>query len=172
MSAIEALKAARAAAVEILLDGDDLVLEAPACPPPAVLDLLSQHKPEIIALLRPDRDGLTGEDWRAFFDERAAMAEFDGGLTRDQAEAQAFRYCVMQWLNRNPSSSVAGRCASCGQAEAKHAMVLPYGTDPGAHTWLHAECWQVWQKTRRAQAMKALTAMGIGPASVPHAADP
>ena len=44
MSAAEALKAARAAGIELGIDGDDLVLEATAPPPAAVLDLLSRHK--------------------------------------------------------------------------------------------------------------------------------
>ena len=36
MSAVAALKAARAAGVELALDGDDLVLEAASAPPVAV----------------------------------------------------------------------------------------------------------------------------------------
>ncbi len=38
MSAVEALNAARAAGVQIDVDGNDLVLEASAPPPPAVID--------------------------------------------------------------------------------------------------------------------------------------
>ena len=53
MSAAEALKAARAAGIQIGIDGDDLVLEATVPPPAAVIDLLSRHKAEIVALLRP-----------------------------------------------------------------------------------------------------------------------
>ena len=45
-------------------------------------------------MLRPGGDGWSGEDWRAFFDERAGIAEFDGGLPRDQAEARAFEDLV------------------------------------------------------------------------------
>src|SRR6478752_5290064 len=43
MRAVEALKAARAAGVELALDGEDLVLEAVLAPQAAVLDALSQH---------------------------------------------------------------------------------------------------------------------------------
>ena len=57
MSAVEALKAARAAGIELALDGDDLALSAASAPPAAVLDALSRHKAEIVALLRPGRDG-------------------------------------------------------------------------------------------------------------------
>lgn len=50
MSAVEALKAARAAGIQLGIDGDDLVLEAPAPPPPAVIDLLSRHKAEVVSM--------------------------------------------------------------------------------------------------------------------------
>jgi hypothetical protein len=82
VSAAEALKAARDAGVSVGIDGDDLVLQASVPPPPVVLDALSRHKAGIVALLRPANDGWTAEDWQAFFDERAGIAEFDGGLSR------------------------------------------------------------------------------------------
>jgi len=65
----------------------------------------------------------TAEDWRARFDERAGFLEHDGGLLRVQAEVQAFQCCLVEWLNRNPSSSPAGRCAWCGKSETPGAMV-------------------------------------------------
>ena len=120
MSAAEALKAARAAGVELRLDGDDLALSAASAPPAAVLDALSRHKAEIVALLRPGRDGWSAEDWQAYFDERAGIAEFDGGLPRAEAEAQAFECCVVEWLNRNPVCSPPGRCLGCGGREDAH----------------------------------------------------
>ena len=57
MSAVEALKAARAAGVELALDGDDLALKAASAPPTVVLDALSQRKAEIVAVLRSAEDG-------------------------------------------------------------------------------------------------------------------
>jgi len=51
VSAAEALKAARDAGIELGIDGDDLVLEAPAPPSAVVLDLLSRHKAEVLAVL-------------------------------------------------------------------------------------------------------------------------
>jgi hypothetical protein len=44
MSAVQALGAARAFGIRLELDGDDLLLEASAPPPDAVLEALSQHK--------------------------------------------------------------------------------------------------------------------------------
>ena len=74
MSAVEALKAARAAGIQLGIDGDDLVLEASVPPPPAVIDLLSRHKAEVVALLRPAENGWSAEDWQVFFDERQALS--------------------------------------------------------------------------------------------------
>ena len=159
MSAAQALKAARAVGIHLEVEGDDLLLEASSPPPTAILELLSQHKAEIVALLRPGRDW-SAEDWQVFFDERAGIIEFDGRLSRTEAEAQALACCIVEWLNRNPTPSAPGRCAWCGQAESRDAAVLPYGPEPG--TWLHAECWPAWQEVRRSQATEALMRMGVG----------
>ena len=107
------------------------------------------------------KNGWSAEDWRLYFEERAAIAEFDGGLPRAKAEAQAFECCVVTWLDRNPAPSAPGRCAWCGRSES-HAPVVPFGTEPGTHTWLHRECWSAWRKMRPFHAKEALTRMGIG----------
>ena len=117
MSAALALKTAHAVGIRVRVDGDDLELEAPAQPPQAVLDLLSLHKADILRLLRPANDGWSPEDWQVFFDERAAIAEFDGGLSRAEAEARAFACCVAEWINRNRTPSAPGRCLACGGGE-------------------------------------------------------
>ena len=166
MSAAEALKAARAAGIELGIDGDDLVLQASAPPPPAVLDLLSRHKAGIVALLRPVDGGWSAEDWRVFFDERAAIAEFDGGLLRTEAEAHAFACCVVEWLNRNFVRSPPGRCPGCGGGEQAHDPLLPFGTEPAGHAWLHSRCWPAWHDGRKAEAVAALAAMGIEKRSI------
>ena len=163
MSAVEALKAARAAGVELALDGDDLALSAASAPPAAVLDALSRHKAEIVALLRPGRDGWSGEDWQVYFDERAGIAEFDGGLPRAEAEAQAFECCVVEWLNRNPVCSPPGRCLGCGGSEDAHDKLLPYGTEQTGHAWLHSRCWEAWHANRKAKAVAVLSlTLGAG----------
>jgi hypothetical protein len=163
MNAAQALKAARAAGIQLGIDGDDLVLEAAAPPPAAVLDLLSRHKAGIMTLLRPAEDGWSAEDWQVFFDERAGIAEFDGGSPRGQAEARAFERCVIEWLDRHSAPSGPSHCAWCGRPESPGAMVVPFGTEPGTHTWLHPECWSDWHRARRVEATAALAAMGIAP---------
>jgi TubC N-terminal docking domain len=87
MSAVQVLTEARSIGIQVQLDGEDLLLEAPAPPPRAVLEALSRHKAEIIEFLRPRADGWSTEDWQLYFEERAAVAEFNGGPTRADAEA-------------------------------------------------------------------------------------
>jgi hypothetical protein len=161
MSAVDALKAARAAGVELAIDGDDLALNAASAPPAGVLDSVSRHKAEIVALLRPAEDGWSAEDWQVFFDERAAIIEFDGGLPRAEAEAQAFVCCVVEWMNRNSERSPTGRCLGCGDREYAYDPLVPYDVEPGGHVWLHSRCWTAWYAARKAKTVSALAAMGI-----------
>ena len=114
-----------------------------------------------VAPLHTERDSWSGEDWRAFFDERAAIAEFDGGLPRQQAEVRAFTCCVAEWLNRNPVRSPPDRCLRCGEAEQGHDPLLPLGTESTGHAWLHSRCWSGWHAARQAEATDALKAMAI-----------
>ena len=54
MRAADALRAARAAGMKLGIDGDALMLDAAAAPPPTVLDLLARHKVGIITFRPPD----------------------------------------------------------------------------------------------------------------------
>jgi hypothetical protein len=161
MSAVQVLGAARAFGIQLELDGDDLLLEAFGPPPETILAALSRHKPEVVRLLHSAKEA-SPEYWHVLFHQRAAFAEFAGGLPRADAEAQAFGCCVVEWLNRNPTPSEAGRCAWCGRPESHGAVIVPYGTQPGTHAWLHAECWPAWHEDRRSHAQQALMRMGIG----------
>ena len=152
MSAGEALMAARAVGVVIRVDGGDLVLEASGPPPGAILDMLSKHKAAVIELLRSADDAWSAEDWRAHFDERAGVAEFEGGLSRDKAEARAFACCITEWLDRNHTSSPPDLCLGCGNGDRPRAPLLPYGGSPAGHVWLHSHCWPAWYAGRKAEA--------------------
>jgi hypothetical protein len=163
MTALDALKAARAADVKIRVEGADLVLRAPAPPPATVLDALKLNKPAIVALLRRQISNWTVEDWEAFFDERAGIRERDGGLPREQAEALAFDDSIVEWLLRHPVQSRPGLCFGCGRRDEHAGIVVPFGTEPSGHVWLHSDCWPAWHRSRKAEAAAALSAMGIGP---------
>jgi hypothetical protein len=183
--------------MQIALHEDRLRMTAARKPPDDLLDDLRQHKAEIIALLsrrpaespsatQPVTAGAPldvaavaspvdirlskfwhGEDYKALFDERAAIAEFDGGLTRSQAEERAVEFCIAMWLNRRPAESAPGHCAWCGRPEAPGGAVVPIGVGD-FHTWLHPRCWPAWHRRRRADALAALRSMGIPVPGLPQ----
>jgi hypothetical protein len=169
MSAAEALRVAREAGIHLEIDGGDLLLEAAFAPPVAVLDALSRNKVGVIALLQASNDGWSAEDWLAFFDERAGIAEFDGGLPRAEAEAQAFACCVDEWLNQHPVASPPGRCLTCGGGEQAHDALVRHDIEPTGKAWLHPRCWPDWLGAQEAEARTALAKVGItAPVTILH----
>ena len=169
MNAAEALQTARGAAVRVSIDGDDLMLEASAPPAASVLEIISRHKAGIVALLRSTDDRWSAEDWHVFFDERAGILEFDGGLSRGQAEAHAFGCCVVEWLIRNPACLVPGRCLACGDSDHADDPLLPLDSERTSSVWIHSGCWAAWGADRQGDAVAALAAMGIAaPAEFPN----
>jgi hypothetical protein len=169
MNAAKAVMEARDAGIRLGLHRNDLVLAAAAPPSPAILELLSRHKAAIVVWLRPGPDGWSPDDWHSYFDERVGLAEPGGGLSRDQAEAQAFSCCVPEWLNRNTVRSAPGHCLGCGAAEHPYDPLLPFGIESSGHAWLHSRCWRVWADGRKAEAISALAVIGIAdPAKLPN----
>ncbi len=126
---------------------------------------LRLHKAEVMAFLQDRKAAWTPEDWRALFDERAGIAEHDGGLSRTDAEQRAFEFCVVKWLWRNPSpASGPQHCAYCGEFLGEPGRDgLPYLTGDGSHTWLHCGCHADWTAQRRAEAVAALAILGLRP---------
>ena len=131
MSAFHALDAARAAGIEVRLDGKDLVLSGASAPPTDVLDMLRQHKLSIVEHLQavaagsptpPARPrGWSAADWRLFHNDRQLVAEIALGHTRGQARVYAFVRCVEEWRRVRPGSS---------EAEAIAALAVLGITDP------------------------------------------
>ena len=161
MSAAETIRQAEASGIRLGVDGADLILNANIEPPVDVVNAIRQYKAEIVELLATPRDRWTDEDWQAFFDERAGIAEFDGGLPRPEAEARAFECCLVEWLNRHPQHSNPAYCARCEKPDRDRHTVVPFGTESHGHIWLHPECWDAWIRSRRAKAERALSAMGL-----------
>lgn len=170
MNVVDILGNARSAGVEIGIDGADLLMSAKRQPPTALLDLISRHKPAILAYLARGSGGWTPEEWIAFFDERAGIAEHAGGQTRKQAETTALACCVAEWMNRNPVSSPPDRCLHCGGSSVKSDPLLPFGGKSTGHAWLHGRCWAAWHAGRKKQALVALATAGVWVSTEPNSA--
>jgi len=125
--------------------GDRLILRAgPTAIPAALVNRVREAKADLIAMLRgPKR-------------VQHANESPDRNFPHQTSEAR-----VVEWLNEYPAPSPPGRCAWCGTTESPGAVVLPFGTELGTHTWLHAECWPAWHQARRADAIAALNATAI-----------
>lgn len=163
MKPADVLEVAKGAGIRVTAEGDDLVLDADAPPPASILDAFRHHKAAIVAILSGATESWLADDWQAFFDERAGIAEFDGGLPRAEAEGQAFECCVVEWLRRNPEPSEPGRCAQCGVPDASGCAVIPFGPAANGQTWLHSDCWTPWNWMRREKARMALSRHGLSP---------
>jgi hypothetical protein len=142
--------------------GDRLILRAgPIAIPATLVGRIRRAKRELMAALvaRKDHGTLRTDDKRRREKELT---------TTQQSKDQSFRYrtfedFVIQWLNQHPAPSVPGHCAWCGSPETVGARVVPFGTEPWTHTWLHPECWSDWHRARRINAITALAAMGVAP---------
>ena len=144
------------------IGGSGVDLELEEDPEPAS-DLLDGSRPhEVVASPVADHLLWTMEDWQEFFGERAGIVEFDGGQSREQAEAAAFESCVTEWLSHHPVPSTPGRCLGCGQPEHTHDRLALFGTEATGHAWLHNHCWSDWYAGRKADSATALAALGIG----------
>jgi len=104
------------------------------------------------------------EDWRAFFEERGAILQYDGGLDRAEAERQAFETTIIHWMNTHPPESLdPDTCAACGHPIGEIGKdAIPVLTGGGEHVWLHHRCWLGWRRHRRNEAAQALAELGIG----------
>ena len=101
--------------------------------------------------------------WQALYDERAGIREFDGELPRPEAERLALDDTVSQWLTQHPPPATddSDGCVHCGAALGEDGVPVLAG---GAHTWLHSACHPPWLAKRRAEAERALAAIGAAAA--------
>ena len=162
MSATSIIKDIRSSGGEIALADDGIKLKVPASLRDKAIIEIKGHKEAIRCALKDEiGDPWDNDDWCAFFDERAGIAEFDGRQTRAEAEVVALECCIFEWLTRNPHSSDAGRCAWCKELDQDGHNVVPFGTEEHRYTWLHSKCWNDWHQDRQKIARRALEHHGI-----------
>ena len=147
MSATATLKAAHAAGIRLGIDGDALVLEASAPPPPDLFDLISRHKADILILLRTRPIAV---EWRALVTRGLPPPAPPSEI----AQARAHKSRVVDWQNAHPASSPPESCALCTGPETWGNTLIPFGVGP--HAWLHSDCWPSWRDGRIKDAEAAL----------------
>ncbi len=149
---------------EIEPAGDRLILRAGSTAIPAALvSRVRKAKADLLSTLTPrtDRADVCGDEDK----------EHDQTSAHRPVKDRSSESFIVQWLNQHPAPSIPGRCAWCGKSESPTAVVLPFGTEPGTHAWLHAECWPSWHRARRADAVAELRATSPtldGPPSNDH----
>jgi hypothetical protein len=162
MSAASIIGRVRASGGDITLAGDNIKLMVPvSLYEEAVAEVRAQRGAVRCALKNETEAPWDAEDYHALYEERAGIGEYDGCLSRAEAEAQAFECCIIEWLNRHPDLSAPGRCAWCGRRGSEEPGLAPFGTEDHGHTWLHDECWQRWHQDRRRRAAVALMKLGL-----------
>src|SRR3954468_10182941 len=126
--------------------GERRILRAgQAAIPAALVRRVRESKSDLLAILATAHDNLDPSPAEEQGRVAVAATEISGDRSLEAG--------VIEWLNQHPCPSPAGRCAWCGALETAGAVVVPFGTAPGTHTWLHAECWPAWHQARRAQAV-------------------
>ena len=98
MDGLTLLRKAWAAGLTVQADGERLRIRGPRQAEP-IAQLLIAHKAAVLtALTFPPAPCVRVEDldpeWRVAWEERAAVAEYDGGLPRERAEALALAEIV------------------------------------------------------------------------------
>jgi hypothetical protein len=91
VNAVEVLNIACVAGIKLSTDGNNLLLEPSASPPAAVLDLLSRHKADILALLLSGDAGGPPDDLQDFFGVHGGIAEPVPLLLSDGRRLHRFR---------------------------------------------------------------------------------
>jgi hypothetical protein len=171
------VKAVHDAGGRLAIAGGKLKVSAPEPLPDALVGELRAHKAEVLTYLNKRADILCpaaltgapatddGTDWRHDYEERAAIAEHDGGLDRAEAECRAFEAAVVHWMNCNPPTDPGpDHCAGCGGPLGHIGRdSVPVIRGNGEHVWVHHRCHHRLMARRYAEAVEALAAMGLTP---------
>ena len=167
MTAARIIRRIRDAGGAISLADDRLKLSIPKSLSDELMPEIREAKDAIRRALEYETgDPWDREDYTAYFDERAAIRQFDGGAPVEEAETGALEDVAAQWLHHNPpQAGDAHVCAHCqhplGRVGNDGVPVLA-GYD--SHLWLHRGCHGPFLAARREVAKVALAEMGISAA--------
>jgi hypothetical protein len=170
----ELLAEIRAAGGEVVAIGPDrLKVRAPSPLPDELMARLRAAKPDLLATLaRPcaesERAGWDAADWRAYYEERGGIREYDGRRPRPDAERLAWGETQTLWHARHGGRAPFWECAGClqpiGGTEA-----LSLTTGERVHLRDGYDCLMAYSRRWRSAATAALIKLGLPkPRTVPE----
>jgi TubC N-terminal docking domain len=152
------------------VDGPNLILDGPVDElSDALVERLRAAKSELLDTLAGEAppSAWNYDDWQAYYEERTAIREYDGGIGSIEAQLLAYDDTVQHWLCLHPPPDHAWQtCVHCGQPEGPANALLSLLAS-GRHVSVHERCWGPWSRHRKAQAEEALRRCGIDPTSKP-----
>jgi hypothetical protein len=129
----------------------------------------SEPDESLVRLLRDNRQAVIDafleaetepDRWRRRLAEKIETIVKIRGLPRPDAEAEAFRHIVIEYVNETHPDTDPHVCAHCRGPDLPLTPTLPFGIGD-RHTWLHQRCRDRWGEARRKAAIEMLAAMGI-----------
>lgn len=147
MSFLKTVDAARARRLKNATPCDGRDIATPTADPNRDSVAMSQVSQQMVASCEAE-----AQLWRTFYEERAAIREYDGGLSRPEAEAGALQDAITHWLVCNPLSPGVPEdgCLHCAGALAEDYRVAVLAG--AGHAWLHPACVQAMNRARLALA--------------------
>ena len=102
-------------------------------------------------------------DWREFFEERAAIRQYEAGYSRQVAERLAYGECIEGWWELHCGPHLPGLCAGCGEPLAADTLDLPDGARVHWERDREFTCLIAYGFARKRRAVAALAALGLQP---------
>jgi hypothetical protein len=159
VSAYDLLHELKLKDITVETDGPNLVVDGPAGElSDALVERLRAAKKELLDALSGTASSSDWNhyDWQMYFEERAAIREYDGEIGRVEAQSLAYDDTVQHWLCLHPPPTHARQtCVYCDQEEGPTDPLLSLLTS-GRRVSVHQRCWEPWSGYRKAQAEEAL----------------
>ena len=158
MTGAEAIALARRRGVTLRVFLGNLRVYSEGEPDESLVRLLRDNKQAVMdAILGAETES---DRWRRVLAEKVETITQLRGLSRHDAEREAFQHVLIEFLNATHPDTDPTRCGHCGDPETPDATLLPFGVGE-RHAWLHQRCWVPWRERRWTEAIAALVAMGI-----------
>ena len=103
----------------------------------------------------------SAQDWRIYYEERAGILEYDGQLTRAEAERVAYSTTLAIWMDAHrPPSADMNDCAWCHRVNQRAVLVACLARS-GGHYAAHDTCLPKLLESMRERGIAALATFGI-----------